>query len=214
MPQGPAGLPGVPVRVVAALEAITDPFAATPLFAAETDAAGRVDGLTDGPVTTPIAIVAVTGGDAGFYPMATGIAADIGMGMFEVGIATHDLWALHADTLTAFNAALEADPTIPSELLPLGEAGGVVGVVRDAGGSPIAGAVVQPVSGASGAVVRYVTDGGSVDAVATQGSGAFVVLGPTPTGEDFQATLDGAPIAGGTAASANGLVFALALTAG
>jgi hypothetical protein len=212
LPPGPAGVGDVPVRVVAALEAITDPLGAEGLFEAVSDASGRVDGTTNGPATAAIALVAITGGDETWFPTAVGVAQPLDDGTYEVGTNVHDLWAMQATTLNAFNVALAADPTIPDELLPLGEAGGAVGVVRDGGGTPIAGAVVTPATDGSQAIVRYITDEGSVDSTSTHGSGAFVVLGATATGEEFTATLEGAPLASGTAASAPGLVFALVLT--
>jgi hypothetical protein len=213
LPPGPAGLPDVPVRVVGALDAITDPFGATPLFTDTSDASGRTAGTTDGPATSSVAIVAVTGGDATWFPTAVGVANQLGDGTYEVGTNVHDLWAVQLSTLDAFNVALAADPSVPAELLPLGEAGGVIGIVRDSGGTPIEGAVVESTDGGSQAIVRYVTDQGGIDTTGTHGSGAFIVLGVVPTGEDFAATLEGVPLAAGRAASANGLVFALVMTA-
>ena len=213
LPPSPAGLPDVPVRVVGALDALGDPFGAAPLFEDSSDASGRIDGVTNGPVTASVAIVAITGGEAPWFPTAVGVANQLGDGTYEVGTPVHDLWAVQVSTLDAFNVALAADPSIPDELLPLGEAGGAIGVVRDSGGTPIAGAVVATTDGGSQAIVRYVTDEGSVDTTSTHGSGAFIVLGLAPTGEDFAATLDGAPLAAGRAASVGGLVFALVMTA-
>jgi hypothetical protein len=213
LPPGPPGLPDVPVRVVGALEAITNPAGAEVLLADTSDASGRIDGITNGPVTASIAIVAITGGEAPWFPTAVGVADQLGDTTYEVGTNVHDLWAVQLSTLDAFNVALAADPTIPVELLPLGEAGGVIGIVRDSGGTPIEGAVVAATLGGSQAIVRYITDEGSVDTTATHGSGAFIVLGAALTGEDFAATLEGVPLASGTAASAPGLVFALVMTA-
>jgi hypothetical protein len=212
LPPSPTGLPGVPVRILGALQAITDPLGGQAFLETMSDDAGRVEGATAGPAMAAIALIAVVGGDATYFPTGIGIANDSGTGMYPVGTDVHDLWALPVSTLAAFNTALEADPTVPADMLPLGDAGGTVGIVRDAAGSAIAGAVVQPDSGSSAAIVRYVTDGGDVDSVATQSSGVFIVLGASPTGEGFTASIDGAPIASGTAGDANGLVFALPLT--
>jgi hypothetical protein len=105
---------------------------------------------------------------------------------------------------------LSIDAEIPVENLPLGDAGGVVGFVRDADGLPIPGAVVSSTEGGSGAFIRDLQDDGTFTTGQTSELGIFVILDPSLT-EEFEATVDGAVVGGGTASSANGAIFTLVI---
>src|SRR5690606_20548741 len=118
-----------------------------------------------------------------------------------------DIWVVPETALTDWSGYLEADSEFENAL-PLGEAGGVVGLVRDAEtGDPIAGAVVVPTNGdTSDAVIRYLNDAGDGFVTeATSGLGVFVIVKPG-LGETFGVEVDGAAVPGieGTAGSANG----------
>jgi hypothetical protein len=108
---------------------------------------------------------------------------------------------------------LMGDPEI-MEFLPLGDAGGVVGLVRDATtGDLIADAVVVPLEAdTSAAKIRYLNaagDGFTSDMTSTQGM--FVIVHPG-LGEDFDVEIGGmAQGLSGTAGSANGAIFTLIL---
>ena len=213
-PTNTAGPQG-PVRVVKLLEALTNPEGAVPLADLDPDAEGRVDGVTSGPVSAPIAIVAIVGGagDKANFPVVTGLASEIAeeAGRYNVGTDIHEFWAVDQATFGGLLDALAGDPTFPPEF---GETGGAIGIVRDAGGTPVAGAVVQPDVVASQVAIRYLTSDGELGYDATDDNGAFVLAGQSPTGEDFTAYVDGSPIASGTVGSANGVLFALALNGG
>jgi hypothetical protein len=66
-------------------------------------------------------------------------------------------------------------------------------------------------SDSSGATIRYPQDDGTMGTMGTGSTGTFVILGPTPTGEDFTAS-EGGRTGGGTAGSANDVVFSLIIT--
>jgi hypothetical protein len=73
---------------------------------------------------------------------------------------------------------------------------------------------VQPDLPGSQAEVRYLTSNGEPSFDGTDESGAFVIIGQSPTGEDFSAYVGGAPVATGRVGTANGVLFALTLTGG
>lgn len=207
-----APVEGASLKVAGALNAITNPAGATALASATSDAMGHVDTVTDVPVNQAIAIIALVEGP-GAYLTATGLAAPPeGAGTFyATGNGIHDLWLVPQASLTAWSTAMMGDPEVPATSLPLGDAGGVVGFVRDATGAPIAGAVVAPANADSGAVVRYVAADDTITSDMTSETGIFIVIGAAGTGEDFTATMGGSTIAEGTAGTANGVVFTLIL---
>jgi hypothetical protein len=103
------------------------------------------------------------------------------------------------------------DPAVDPALLPLGDAGGVVGMVRDATGNPVAGAVVASTNAGTSSLVRYLNIDGTFNEVATSELGLFVILDPALP-EDFEASVGGMVVGGGTAGSANDVVFTLVIT--
>ncbi|MBX7083762.1 MAG: hypothetical protein K1X88_31420 [Nannocystaceae bacterium] len=203
---------GATVKVAGALNAITNPSGATALASATSGADGRIDVTTEMPINQAIAIIALVEGADG-YLTATGLASPVMSSIYAVGTGIHDLWLVPAGKLTAWSTALGADPEIDGTALPLGDAGGVIGLVRDATGAPIAGATVVPADAGSAAVVRYVAADDTISADATTDTGIFVVIGAAQTGEDFQAMMGDTVLADGTAGSANGAAFTLILNA-
>lgn len=207
-----AAVSGVDVNVLKALDAITNPAGATPIATATADADGKVDTTTDGKVNSAIGIIAVAGG-GDYYLTATGVSAPAESGDYPVGVGIHEYWAVPSATLTQWSDVLGMDAEVPADKLPLGDTGGIVGFVRDGStGDPIEGAVVQSTSDTSPAVIRYLQDDGSFTADATGPSGIFVVVNPAPPSEDFEALVDGSPVGGGTAGSANNVVFTLVIS--
>ena len=165
------------------------------------------------PVMQAIAIIALVESASGFLT-ATGLSAPIDEAMnYPVGNGIHDLWVVPTGPLGEWSDSLAMDAEISADQLPLGEQGGVVGLVRDATGAPIAGAVVAPVAGDSSAMVRYVNADNTVSTDMTTDTGIFIVIGANQFGEDFEATLDGAPLASGTAGATDNAVFTLILNA-
>jgi hypothetical protein len=202
---------GETVRVVAALDAITNPDGATAIVEGTTDADGRIDLVSESPVTAAIAILAIAGGGDS-YLTATGLASPVDGGGYPVGTANRDLWIVPTGVLAQWSEALAEDDGVPAGALPLGENGGIVGLVRDgATGDPISGAVVAPVADGSDAVVRYLDDTGGFSDDVTGESGIFVIFGAPTTGETFAATVDGTEIASTQAGSANNVIFSLIL---
>lgn len=206
---------GVNVKIVKAIEAIADPANATPLVEMPSASDGRIDMTTDKPISAPLAIISIAGGDGDYFLTATGVASPADdMSAYAVGTAIHDLWVAPTASLLEWSTALEGDAGLPDNSLPLGERGGVIGLVRDGTtGDPIAGATVVPDDENSGAVIRYLQDDGTFDDVSTGPSGIFVVLNAALMGEDFTAFLDTTELASGTAGAANGAVFSLILNA-
>ncbi|WP_293275497.1 hypothetical protein [Nannocystis sp.] len=172
------------------------------------EANGQVDVTSTEPLAEGVGVVGViTGGD--YYTTATGIAAPTA-GVYGPMNGNRDIWAMPAAKLTEWSGYLMADPEImPS--LPLGDAGGVVGFVRDGNGMGKAGAkIVSETNGAATtAKIRYLSDDGvSFNADATGTSGLFVLVSPG-LGEHF--TVEGGTVIG-TAGSAKKAVFVLILT--
>jgi hypothetical protein len=201
---------GETVRVVAALDAITNPAGATALMEGTTDGQGRIDLTSASPLSAAIAILAIAGGGDS-YLTVTGLASPID-GSYPPGVGNHDMWVVPAATLTQWSEDLADDPGIPENALPLGERGGIVGLVRDSTtGEPIQGATVAPTADSSNAVVRYLDDTGGFNEDVTGASGIFVIFGAPTTGETFAATVDGQQIASTQAGSANNVIFTLIL---
>lgn len=209
----PAPLGGAEVRVLKALEAITNPAGATPIASATPGNDGRVDIVTDGPISAAIAIIAVAGG-GDYFLTATGVSSEVENGNYTVGTGIHEFWTVSTATLEDWSAAL-MDDTDAAEALGdgLGVSGGVIGFVRDGEGAPVMGATVASDSDTSGAIIRYPQDDGTMGTEGTGANGTFVILGPTATGEDFTATAGGMT-GGGTAGTSNNVVFTLILTVG
>jgi len=204
---------GAEVIVAAALQAATNPTGAMAVVEFEpSDSMGRITGTSMGPIMAPIGIVALTS-LASYYLTATGVAAPDGDGAYGVGNSIHDLWAVPEDDLSNWSDELGMDAEIPAENLPLGDNGGVVGLVRDADGNPVAGAEVASTDDGSGAFIRYLQDDGSFGIDRTSDLGIFVIIEPA-LAEVFEVSVDGAVVGGGTAGSANGAVFTLIVNAG
>jgi hypothetical protein len=205
-------LEGATMKVAAALNAITNPAGADALAMATSGADGRIDVTTEVPISAAIAIIALVEGP-GAYLTATGLAEPAEGSAYAVGVGNLDLWSVPTASLDAWSAALTTDVDVAPELLPLGDAGGIVGLLRDSDGLPIAGATISAVEPGGESVVRYVAMDNSITADATSENGLFIIVGAVGTGEDFQATVDGAVVADGRAGTANNVVFTLIMTA-
>lgn len=199
--------------VAPALSAALNPTGvteATALVAATSDADGRFDGISSGPiVNVPLGIVGLVSAP-GFFLTITGVAGDAD-GAYEVANAVHDMWAIPQSDLSNWSDSLAGD--IPEEFLPLGEQGGVVGLIRDASGAPIAGATVESEDGAdSDAFIRYLNDDGTFGMTETSDLGVFLIIAPGSPSENFDAIVDGMEVPGGPVGSAAGAVFTLIIT--
>ncbi len=202
--------PDVDIKVAAALQAALMPTTATALAMGTSDANGEIDFVSDAQLSAPLGLVGLSS-KTGFFLTATGLASPADGSFYGPGNAIHDIWAVPGALLTSFSMMLEADPEFANQL-PLGETGGVVGLVRDATtGDPIAGAVVVSTDDASGSVIRYLNEAedGFVEDMTTS-NGVFVLVKPG-LGEVFGLEVGGVPVDGetGTAGSANGAIFTL-----
>ena len=200
-------LGGEEVRVVKALDALTNPAGAEPVASGTADGDGAVDFTSDGAISSPIAIIATVGGSGDYFLTATGVASD--EGGYAPGTGIHEFWAVPNASLDAWNTALAGQAD--EEVLPVGMAGGIVGFVRDADGNPLAGATVEPSTDGSGAQIFYPQDDDSVTTDMTGPSGLFIAVGGASTGEDYLAT-SGDLSGSGTAGTAPNVVFSLVLT--
>jgi hypothetical protein len=206
-------LPDASLVVAAALQAATNPTGAMALVEATSGADGRVDATSAAAIVAPIGIVGLASA-GGYYLTATGLAAPLdGGSSYDVGNSIHDIWVVPENDLKSWSDELDMDAQILAENLPLGEAGGVVGLVRDAAGMPIAGAEVASADDGSGAFIRYLQDDGTFSTDATSDAGVFVIIEPA-LAEVFEVSVDGAVVGGGTAGSANGAIFTLIVNAG
>lgn len=206
-------LAGADVLVAAALQAATNPTGADPLAEGTSDAEGRIDTTSNGPIMAPIGTVALTSA-GGYYLTATGVASPVDGGTtYEVGTGIHDLWAVPDTDLADWSTELGNDMAIDAALLPLGDMGGVVGLVRDGMNNPVTGATVASTDGGSGAIIRYLDNDGTFNEMGTTDTGIFIILDPA-LAEDFEVTSGGMVVGGGTAGSANGAIFTLIVNAG
>jgi hypothetical protein len=204
---------GMPVantelRVIGALEALTDPVGAVPAVTVMSDASGQVDATSAMPLSAGIGIVGiVSGGD--YYTTATGLASPTA-GKYGPMNGNRDIWAVPSAKLTEWSGYLATDADImPS--LPLGEKGGVVGFVRDTTGAARAGAKVVSVTNgdATMAKIRYLADDGlSFAGDVTGATGIFILVSPA-LAERF--TVEGSEVEG-TAGSAENAAFVMILT--
>jgi hypothetical protein len=203
-------LKGAAVRAVGGLGAVSNPRAAAALAQATTDDSGRVS--MEGEVSGQrIGIVALSE-PTGYFLTATGLASPLEDSTeYLPHNDIHDLWVVPESALNGWSAALEAEPAA-LDYLPLGEKGGIVGMVRDvATGEPLAGAVVSSLEADSEAVIRYVTaDGTGVTEDGTSANGLFVILNPGLP-EPFHAVVDGKVLEPNLGADARGTVFVLVL---
>lgn len=205
---------GAALTVASALNAATNPTMVTPLVEVTAGGDGRVDGTSTMPISAQIGIVGLVSA-ADYYLTATGLAAPNDDGTYGPANDIHDIWAVAQSDLTAWSEALAMDADVPGDALPLGDAGGVVGVVRDINnGAPVTGATVVSETDGSAALVRYLGDDGLFNVDGTGASGIFVILNPA-LAETFVAEMGGSAISGsGTAGSTDNAVFTLILNTG
>lgn len=207
-----APLGEVEVRALDGLTALQNPDGAPVLLAATADSEGRVDTVSEEPIAPGIGLVGLVVG-AGLTPTSNVLAVPLTNGPYGRTNTFHDLWVAQTPLLEGWSALLQADPEAAPHL-PLGVAGGVVGIVRErATGSTVAGAVVTPLEPPSGAVIRYLNaarDGFQGEATAEHG--LFVLLHPG-VGERFVVEVDGMALASaqGQARDAPGSISTLVL---
>ena len=204
-------VPDVPVVVASAIDAIDDPLEADPILVLHTDDAGRIDGVTEGPMHASLAVLALSASED-HVVTATGIAQPplVGGTRFEVGTGIHDIWVVPLALSERWSQALAADPDVPSDALPLHGRGAVVGLVRDPSGQPIAGADVYSEDPESRAIIRTISDDGSMTTGPTGSSGMFVVL-QSETPETFAAVRDGEEVGRASSGRLPGALFVMVL---
>ncbi len=197
-------VPDVDVDVVAAVDALTNPQVAPPIFTATTDVDGRFDQTTDGPLDAQLGVLSLASIE-GYVLTGTGLAQS----PYGPGNIIHDAWMVPTDAVEAWSTALEGDVAF-APYLPLVAEGGTVGMVRDGlTGAPLAGATLIP-SAANDAVVRYLdADGTGFTSESTSDQGVFVI-GGIPAVAQYTVQLDGDPVPGvATAGSASGALFVM-----
>jgi len=200
-------IPSVELRVIGALSALGNPAMATPVAKGNADADGKVDFVSPEALKEGIGIVGIiTGGD--YYTTATGLASPTA-GKYGPMNGIRDIWAVPTAKLTEWSGLLAADPDVMT-FLPLGDNGGVVGLVREAATSaPKAGAKIVPVADTTNAFVRYLSDDGmSFNSDATGTTGIFILVNPG-LAEKF--TVEGSPDVTASAGSAKGAAFVMIL---
>ncbi|MBA3547811.1 MAG: hypothetical protein H0T76_15115 [Nannocystis sp.] len=202
-----APIPSVELRVIGALSALGDPANATPVAKGDADANGVVDFVSPEALKEGIGIVGIITGGL-YYTTATGLASPVA-GKYGPMNGIRDIWAVPSAKLTEWSTLLALDAEV-MPFLPLGDNGGVVGLVRNAADSaPMPGAKVLPVDAASKSFIRYLSDDGlSFNSNATGTSGIFVLVNPG-LAEKF--TVEGSPDITGSAGSAKGAVFVMIL---
>ena len=120
---------GLSIKVSGAIAASVNPNNAPVLAEDTTNAMGQFDMTSDERIEQPLGIVGIVSGD-GFHLSATGLQSPSDANFFPPGTGIHDVWTLSLTTLGEWNTALESDTDL-ADFLPLGDKGGVVGMVRD-----------------------------------------------------------------------------------
>jgi hypothetical protein len=205
-----APVAGAELRVVGALSALQGPENAVPLVTTTSDANGRIDVTTETPINQGIGVIGVVTGE-NYYLTATGLAQPYpATTSYPPLNAIHDIWAVPLANLIAWTDLLQEDPDpVVGMNLPLGGAGGVIGLVRK-GDAGVADAVVVSEKADSTAVIRYLNeDGMGFNADATSSNGVFVLVNPG-LAERFTVEVGGAPTGlSGTAGSSANAAFVL-----
>ena len=203
-------VPLAELRVAQAIQASLDPVNAAGLAVGTADDKGAIDTLSDGQIESPLGIVGLVEAE-GYTLTATGLASPVDGNLYGPANTIHDIWAVPTSSLDEWSGFLQLDPDF-TNFLPLGEAGGVVGFVRDpATGDPVAGAVVVPTDAdGSSAKIRFLNEAGDgFDGAETGSSGVFVIVDPG-LGETFDVEIGGESQGlSGTAGSANDAIFTL-----
>jgi hypothetical protein len=203
---------GGELTVVGALAALGGLDSATPLVEATAGANGQIDATSAEPLNQGIGVIGVVTGGA-YYVTATGLAQPYPMTpMYPPLNGIHDIWGVPSAKLTEWSGYLMTDPDmVVVDGLPLGDKGGVIGLVRDGTGAGVAEGVVVSSKGAeSTAVVRYLNeDGMGFNADGTSSNGVFVLVNPG-LAEVFTVDVAGTPTGlTGTAGSAENAAFVL-----
>ena len=167
------------INAVAALSAIGDPLNAESIVKGTSDSMGIFDFTSSEPIDAPIGLIALVN-TAGYQVTATGLAQPISGNAYGPATTVRDIWAVPTAALDTWNAALMADMDFDQATLPLGAKGGVVGLVRDSSGAPLAGATVVAVDpDTSTAEVRYIDEAGTgVTTGPTSSNGLFILVKP------------------------------------
>jgi hypothetical protein len=202
-------VPNTEVRALPALTALMNPTMGEAQLTGTSDADGKLDVVSTMPIEAALGLVGIVqGGD--YYPTATGLASP----PYGPMTGNRDIWGVPSAKLTEWSGLLMDDPDFmeadpDKAVLPLGDAGGVVGFVRDTvSGMGVAGAVVVGEKGPTGATIRYLAeDGLSFTSDMTSPNGIFVLVRPG-LAETFMVE-GGSSI--GTAGSAKGAVFVMIL---
>ncbi|MEZ4450816.1 MAG: hypothetical protein R3B09_15150 [Nannocystaceae bacterium] len=182
------------LRVIGALAALGDPSTAEPLVQGNSDTMGVFDFTTASPISAGIGIIGLVVLD-NYYLTATGLASPVTGSSYGPLNTIHDVWAVPTKDLTAWSDILAMDAelmAVDPPVLPLGDAGGVVGLVRAKGsGAPVAGAKIVGKGGSTGALIRYLNeakDGFTSDM--TSSNGIFILVKPG-LAEEFTVDIGG-----------------------
>lgn len=166
------------VRVSGVLQVFTNPVGAAAIVSATSDASGEIDVTSSEPVQASIGVAALTE-LPNYFLSSTALAAPDVNGIYPPGNVLHDVFVVSVDTVELWSDLLATDVAIPDELLPLGDAGGSVFIVRDAiSGDAVAGATAVPLDGGTSALVRYPSTDGTTLGTETDDNGIVLVLDP------------------------------------
>lgn len=182
-------MPNVTIKLGGAIDISQNPTGYPVAETLTSDANGLVDAVLTGDATHLIlGIIAVIEAD-GYYPTSTGLAKpSAGCGMYEAGIRNPDLKMMKITDMNRLSDLLLAGYPALADSLPLGEKGGVVGLIRDVNsGEAVSGVEIRSANSASVAQIYYLN--GSRDAFTadlSSSSGVFVILNPGMA-EEFSA---------------------------
>ncbi|MBN2803986.1 MAG: hypothetical protein JXR91_12910 [Deltaproteobacteria bacterium] len=183
----------------------------------KSDADGKVDALLTGDTTAvPLAIIVVAESDI-YYPTSTGLVTpEAGCGMYPPATRNADIKLVKKDDLTSLSQALESSYPEEKDNLPLGDQGGVLGVIKGVDtGDGIEGTVIKSTNDTTASKIYYLNearDGFTTDK--TSSNGIFVIL-HSGLAEEFSAFINNKVISRrpATAGETKGVLFATTLQA-
>ena len=174
-------MPNVTIKLGGALDISMNPTGFPVVATLTSDASGIVDGVLSGDETdVSLGIIAVIEAD-GYYPTSTGLVKpEAGCDMYPAGIRNPDLKVMKTTDLTRLSDTLLASYPALADHLPLGQKGGVVGIIRNVDtGETVSGLTLRSTHDGSVAEIYYLNEAeDAFDMVASTASGIFVILKP------------------------------------
>jgi hypothetical protein len=200
------------LKLGGALDVSQNPAGFPPAQILTSDKDGRIDVILSGDVTTlPLGLV-VVGEKEGYYPTSTGLVKpEAGCNMYVPATRNADIKIIKKTDLSAMSDALKADFPDESDRLPLGEKGGVLGVIKHVvSGDGVKDAVLKSANDSTSARIYYLNEArDGFTTGKTSSNGIFVIMQPG-LAEEFNAFIGSKKVSrrSATAGETSGVLFA------